>query len=203
MRRAMRRRSPPPAAGPAPAPDVASARHVLLLRAINVGQRQLPMAALRELAQSFGWRQPRTHLASGNLVVGLPEAPPQAARRLEAAVLEHFGFHSDVIVRSAAQWPVYLARNPLAEAAEAEPNRVMLLLANQAPAADALARLRERAAPGERIEAADDALWFHFAAGAGSSKLTPSFIDRCVGAPATSRNWRTVQALQALLADDA
>jgi uncharacterized protein (DUF1697 family) len=41
----------------------------MLLRAINVGRRQLPMAALREMAASFGYHDQKTHRASGNLVV--------------------------------------------------------------------------------------------------------------------------------------
>ncbi len=115
-------------------PPVSAERSVLLLRAINVGQRQLPMAALRALAEQLDLAEARTYLASGNLVARIQGEARLAARRLEQAITEHFGFHSDVIVRSAAQWAPYLADNPLAEAAAAAPNRVMLLLANQAPA---------------------------------------------------------------------
>lgn len=173
---------------------------VMLLRAINVGKRQMPMAALREMAEAVGWNQPRTYLASGNLVAAVPGAVPAAARQLEAAITEHFGFHCDVIVRNAAQWAPYLADNPFTEASAKEPNRVMLLLGNQPPAAQAAALLRERAAPGESIAAVRDGLWIHFSEGAGTSKLTPAFIDKCFGAPATARNWRSVQALAEMLA---
>ena len=34
-------------------------RYVMLLRAVNVGKRQLPMAALRELATQLGFGQPQ------------------------------------------------------------------------------------------------------------------------------------------------
>jgi uncharacterized protein (DUF1697 family) len=174
-------------------------RCVFLLRAINVGRRQLPMAALREIAGQLGFADTKTHLASGNLVAAIAGAPAAAAKRLEASITEHFGFHSDVIVRSAAQWAPYLGSNPFPEAAEAEPNRVMLLLANRAPAAEAEACLNERAAAGERVCTVGDGLWIHYAQSVAGSKLTPAFIDQCVGAPATGRNWRTVQALAGLL----
>ena len=49
---------------------MAGQRCVMLLRAINVGRRQLPMAALREMAASFGWQEPKTHLASGGRFKG-------------------------------------------------------------------------------------------------------------------------------------
>lgn len=189
---------------PSSDPSTPSAeRCVMLLRAINVGRRQLPMAALRELARSLGWREPTTHLASGNLValVGGPSAA--AAKRLEAEISTHFGFHSDVIVRGAAAFRRYLDDNPFAAACETAPNRVMLLLANAAPAADAEARLRERAGPDEQVRAVRDGVWIHFAAGVATSKLTPAFIDKSIGAPATGRNWRTVQALAKLLLSEA
>jgi uncharacterized protein (DUF1697 family) len=119
---------------------MAGQRCVMLLRAINVGRRQLPMAALREMAASFGWQDPVTHLASGNLVVTVKVSVAAAAKKLEAEIATHFGFHTDVIVRSAASFATHLADNPFAETAEREPNRVMLLLTNGSTAADWMSR---------------------------------------------------------------
>lgn len=172
----------------------------MLLRAINVGRRQLPMAALREMATSFGWQDPKTHLASGNLVVTVQGPPAAAAMRLEAEITTRFGFHTDVIVRTAASFASYVPNNPFTAAAEKEPNRVMLLLANAAPTADCEARLLERAHADESVRVVGDSLWIHYAGSIHASKLTPSYVDKCVGAAATGRNWRTVQALAALLA---
>lgn len=71
-----------------------------------------------------------------------------------------------------------LAANPFAEASEAEPNRVMLLLSKRPPAA----------------------IWIHYASGVGSSKLTPALIDKACGAPTTARNVRTIAKLAELAA---
>ena len=178
---------------------MAAERCVMLLRAINVGRRQLPMAALREMAASFGWQEPKTHLASGNLVVGVKGLPAAAARTLEAEIATHFGFHTDVIVRTAASFAKYLNDNPVAGAAVKEPNRVILLLANRAPAADCEAQLRERMNADESVRTVGDGVWVHYAGSVAASKLTPAYVDKCVGSPATGRNWRTVQALAAML----
>lgn len=178
---------------------MAGRRCVMLLRAINVGRRQLPMAALREMAASFGWQDPKTHLASGNLVVTVKGSPTAAAKKLESEIATHFGFHTDVIVRTAEPFASYLKDNPFAAAAEKEPNRVMLLLANAAPAADCEARLRERMNADESVRVLSDGVWIHYAGSVAASKLTPPHIDKCVGSPATGRNWRTVQALAAML----
>jgi uncharacterized protein (DUF1697 family) len=181
---------------------MAGTRCVMLLRAINVGRRQLPMAALREMAASFGWQDPKTHLASGNLVVTVKGPPAAAAKKLEADIATHFGFHTDVIVRGAAAFATYLADNPFAAASEKEPNRVMLLLANGSPLVDCEARLRERMHADESVRVVRDGLWIHYAGSIPASKLTPTYVDKCVGSPATGRNWRTVRALDDLLNPD-
>jgi uncharacterized protein (DUF1697 family) len=178
---------------------MADQRCVMLLRAINVGRRQLPMAALREMATSFGWQDPKTHLASGNLVVAVKGSVAAAAKKLEAEIAAHFGFHTDVIARTAAALAGYLSDNPFAEASAKEPNRVMLLLANGPPLVDCEARLRERMHADESVRVVHDGLWIHYAGSIAASKLTPTYVDKCVGSPATGRNWRTVRALADLL----
>ena len=42
--------------------------YVALIRAVNVGGRQLNMADLKVLAESLGYGSPRTFIASGNLL---------------------------------------------------------------------------------------------------------------------------------------
>ena len=169
---------------------------VALLRGINVGgHRKIPMAELSALCDETGFTKARTYIQSGNIVFSAAGAAPSAEKKLEKALLARFGFPVDVLVRTASEWTAHLAANPLAEAAEAEPNRVVLLLSKAPPARDAVAALRPRAVTGERIEAAGDAIWIHYPAGQATTKLSPSLLDRLVGSPVTARNWRTVAKL--------
>ena len=55
--------------------------------------------------------------------------------------------------------------------------------------------LREHATNGERIHLAGDALWIHYVGGVGRSKISPGLLDRIVGSPVTTRNWRTAVKL--------
>ena len=75
----------------------------------------------------------------------------------------------------------------------------MLLLSKAPPGAGAEATIEARGRDGERVRRAGDALWFHYPNGAGTSKLTPSLIDRAVGSPATARNYNTVIKLKEML----
>jgi uncharacterized protein (DUF1697 family) len=172
---------------------------VALLRAVNVGGRKLPMAELRALCAELGWRDVATYIQSGNVVFTAKGKPGALEKALEDAVARCFGFDSPVIVRTAAQWAHYPPANPFPKAARDEPNRLMLLLSKAPPAEGAEDVVQARAVAGERVRRAADALWFHYPEGAGTSKLTPSMIDRAVGSPATARNFNTVLKLKEML----
>lgn len=156
------------------------------------------MKELRALAEELGFNDARTYVASGNLIFAGKGGAGTVEEKLENAISKRFGFRVEVIVRTADEWPALMAANPFPEESEREPNRVLALLSKSAPPADAADRLMERAQAGESVKAAGSALWFHFPAGAGTSKLTPTFIDKVCGSPGTSRNVRTVAKLAAM-----
>jgi uncharacterized protein (DUF1697 family) len=171
------------------------ARLIALLRAVNVGGRKLPMTELRALCGELGWEDVETYIQSGNLVFTAPGSGEEIERELEKAIEERFGLDVPVMVRTASQWADYVAANPFPKVAEDEPNKLQLLVSKDPPKGDSAGKLMERARAGEVVEAAGGALWFHFPAGVGTSKLVPALIDKVAGSPSTSRNWRTVLKL--------
>ncbi|HEX8064130.1 MAG TPA: DUF1697 domain-containing protein [Allosphingosinicella sp.] len=172
------------------------ARFIALLRAVNVGGRKLPMTDLRVLCGNLGWDEVETYIQSGNLVFSAPGKAEALEEKLEKAIKERFGFHSDVIIRCTSRWAALLMANPFGEASEAEPNRVLVGLSKGKLKSGAAEAVSAKAMAGERVEEAAGALWFHYPAGVGTSKITPSLIDRAAGSPVTARNWRTMLKLQ-------
>ena len=171
-------------------------RFVALLRAINVAaQRKVPMADLRALAAELGLRNPRTLIASGNLVFDGEGTPAALEAALEEGLQRRFGFSVDVMVRTAEQWARYCEVNPLAEESALKPNYLLLYVGKEAAAGRALEALRARAAPEEKVAGSGDAIWIYFANGGGRSKLS--------GGPKpglwTGRNWRTVLKIREML----
>jgi len=176
---------------------------IALLCGINVGgNRKVPMAQLCALGDEIGFVDTRSYIQSGNLVFSGPGTRGDVETKLERAILAQFGFSVDVLVRTARQWSTCAAGNPFREASELEPNRVMMLLSKETPRPDAAVSLSSRATGGERIVAVEDVLWVHYPAGVGSSKLTPSVLDRLVGSKVTARNWRTVVKLRELASSE-
>jgi len=173
-------------------------RMVALLRAVNVGGRKLPMAELRTLCAGLGWKDVATYIQSGNVVLTAPGKADAIEAILEKAIAEEFGLDVPVIVRSKAEWAKYPAENPFPQEAKDEPARLMLVVTKRPPAGAAEA-IEARAKDGERVRQAGDALWFHYPNGAGTSKLTPSLVDRAIGSPGTARNYNTVMKLKEML----
>lgn len=174
-------------------------RMVALLRAVNVGGRKLPMAELQAHCAELGWRGVATYIQSGNVVFDADGAPAEAEAALEARIRSAYGFEAPTIVRAAAQWRDYAPACPFPNAAREAPNYLLMLVSKRPPASGAVETIQARAAAGEIVRQAGDALWIHFPNGSGTSKLTPTLIDKAIGSPATSRNYRTVVALQEML----
>lgn len=167
-----------------------------LIRGINVGGRNaVPMADLRAVCSDLGCKDVQTYVQSGNLIFRATDTPEHMEDQLEEAIDRRFGVSAAVLVRSAAEWQRYAEGNPFGEAANREPNLVMLALSKATPKPDAARALQERAAAGERVAQVGPVLWIHYPGGAGRSKLSAGSLDRFVGSPVTTRNWRTVLKL--------
>lgn len=176
---------------------------IALLRAVNVGGRKVEMARLRKLAEKAGFKDVRTYIASGNLVLSGPGTAADVAASLEKAIVKQFGIEVPVIVRTAAQWQAYLkVPKALAAAGAEKPNWLLLGLSQSAPSKDAAGVLSARAASGEKVELHGDGLWIQYAAGVARSKLTPGAIDKAMGSPTTARNLNTVRKLAVIAGID-
>ncbi len=156
------------------------------------------MTELRGLAEDIGWADVESYIQSGNLVFRAVGKPTKLETELEEAIAGRYVLSIPVVVRRSREWSGYLATNPFREASEIEPNLVMLALAKAAPNDGAVEQLRARATLGEQIRRVGNALWIHYAGGAGASKLSPALLDRAAGSVVTTRNWRTVTRLAAM-----
>lgn len=174
---------------------------IALLRGINVGgKRKISMPELRSVISKIGYTQVETYINSGNLIFHTKDLDSSdVAALLESAILKHFGFPVDVIVRTASEWGNYASRNPFADAAAARPNFLHLGLSKLPCNPNAASLLSERVNEFERITIVNDAIWVDFGIGPGKSKLTPAIFEKAVGSPVTLRNWRTVQKINEIL----
>jgi uncharacterized protein (DUF1697 family) len=168
---------------------------IVLLRGVNVGgNNRVPMAGLRAAVEKAGFSQARTYVNSGNLVMEGTGTPVAIEKAVEGILAKAFKVDVPVIVRTAAQWKAY-AKDPFPDA---DAKRVQLGLSKSMPASGCAKAILERADSGEEVKVVGDAVWIHFPAGVGGSKLTPAFLDKAAGSPLTLRNRNTVHELATL-----
>jgi uncharacterized protein (DUF1697 family) len=177
---------------------------VALLRAVNVGgRRSVAMTDLREAASSLGFSDVRTVLQSGNVVFGATGRSATAIERaLEAAIESRLGLEADCLVRTARQWAALVRDNPFRAEARTDPGRVVLMCLKATPDPGAVNALSAAITGPERLRAAGRELYMVYPDGIGRSRLTGVLIERVLGTRGTSRNWKTVLKLAAMLASD-
>ena len=171
------------------------ARHVVLLRGINLGPRnRIAMPALREALEEAGFEDVRTHLQSGNVVLTSSAKPESVARKTEKVIEERFGLEIPVVVRSRADLAKVVKRNPLGDVAT-EPKRYQVSFLSAKPPAKLVPELEAVAAPEERVVAVGREIYAWHPKGVARSKLWAKLAGKGLGVTATARNWATVEAL--------
>ena len=167
---------------------------IILFRGMNTGGIRAPVAEQRAMATDMGLANPRTLLASGNLVVESDQAPGALEAALEAETGRRFGRRIETIVRTPEQWATLVAANPFPEQAKAAPARLLAMIMKAGIKPGALEALRAFATGDERVEAAGYTLLFWHPDGIGASKMAARAQPRLIGV-GTGRNWNTVLKL--------
>ena len=172
--------------------------YVALLHSIVLGPgRRLVMADLKAMASELGFANPRTWVATGNLIFEGEDAPlAEVESRLETGFRARFGKPVDIILRTAPAWLRLAAQNPFPDGNGAHIGiRVMRIPLGP----DTLAKLEPIAAPGMSLALRDGDLWIDFAGEPSEAKLLSHLTTRKLGI-GTLRNANKVKALAAMLA---
>ena len=171
------------------------ARHVVLLRGINIGSRnRVSMPALRKALEEAGFTDVQTYLQSGNVVVESRAKPETVRRKVEQLIAERFGLEIAVVVRTKAELAAVVKRNPHAKVAT-NPKTYQVTFLEQKLPAKVVRELEQAAAPDEHVVVAGREVYAWHPKTIARSKLWSKLADKSLGVTATSRNWTTVEAL--------
>jgi uncharacterized protein (DUF1697 family) len=114
-------------------------RYVALLRGINVGKaKRVPMPGLRAALEEAGYRDVRTLLVSGNVVLTPPDddGRERIAQDVAKAVRTGWGHDVRVIVRTAGELAEAIAACPMPDPENG--SRLMVAFLSDAPAPGAV-----------------------------------------------------------------
>lgn len=172
-------------------------RWLALLRGINVGgHNKVPMAELRTMFEGLGYTDVVTYIQTGNVWFS---APHVEAAALEAALAIAFGFPIPALVFPQPEFDAIAIGNPFAREPGLESAHLHVTFLSQIPSDAAMQALAAVPASRERFILAGRALYLHFPDGYGRAKLENNFLGRTLGVVTTTRNWKTVSALHALV----
>jgi uncharacterized protein (DUF1697 family) len=169
---------------------------VALLRGVNIGKRQLPMAALRTGLEAVGCTDVATYVQSGNVVLAPPtDAGKDRAGWLEEVIADIAGFAVPVVVRTKAQMAEVVAANPYPQSGGTTLHVVFCSTKPPALTADL-----DTVAPEHATVVGSD-VYLHLPNGMGRATL-PALVEqelKRAGVFGTARNWNTVENLLAML----
>ena len=173
--------------------------YVALLRGINVGKaKRIAMADLRALLGDLGYTSVATLLNSGNVVFKAGEGLPKTlAGDISAAIATRLGIDVPVIVVSARDLALIARENLFANTAD-DPSRLLVAFVADANVLAAMSAIAPHVVAPEQFHIGKRAAYLHCARGILESKAAEALLGK-VGKAATTRNWATVQKLQALV----
>jgi uncharacterized protein (DUF1697 family) len=164
-----------------------------LLRGVNLGGRRLKMADLRSAVESLGHADVETYLQSGNVVFTPARGGGDLGAGITRALADTVGMAVNVLTRTGAQMGKIVAANPYDRE---DPTKVVVVFMAQAGDAAPARALDLAAFAPEGLTIKGTEIYLDLPSGQARSPLLDALGKKKVfGTAATSRNWRTVQAL--------
>jgi uncharacterized protein (DUF1697 family) len=177
-------------------------RYALLLRGINVGTKNsLPMAELRAMLVNLGCTAVATYVQSGNAVLTTTLSTAKLTTAIEEALARYMGRPISTTLRTREQLAAIVAGHPFPELVAEPANHTYLCVTffSQAPTAAQTSPLKATDFAPERLRLAGSELYTWHPDGQARSPLAVAIGKLKIPGAVTTRNWRTVTTLLAML----
>jgi uncharacterized protein (DUF1697 family) len=170
---------------------------ISMLRGINVGgQKKINMETLREIYVKAGFAKVRTYVQSGNVVFeSTQEDPSVLSKRIEFHIEQTCGYAVPVFIRKAHELQEILAGNPFLNGRNEDPSKLHVTFLYQSLLETVWSKLVTPRDIPDEFARGEFAIYLFCPNGYGKTKLSNSFFERKLGVLATTRNWKTVNAL--------
>lgn len=168
--------------------------YISILRGINVsGQKPVRMADLKSLYESLGFGNVETYVQSGNVVFDSEEIDSEIlTKSIEGQIEKTFEFAVPVLVHSADDFLRVIKNHPFKEE---EPVRVLVTFLYQHPEQSKLDDLSRYEDKVDKFAIGEQEIFLFCPGGYGKTKLSNTFFEKKLSVIATTRNWKTVNAL--------
>jgi uncharacterized protein (DUF1697 family) len=168
--------------------------YISMLRGINVsGQKKIRMADLKSLYESLGLGNVQTYLQSGNVVFDGEEQDAAKLRdSIEAQIESRFGFSVPVLIRTGDDFRRIIENHPFAGE---EAIRVLVTFLYERPDKSKWEELGHHKDKVDQFALGEQEIFLFCPGGYGRTKLSNTFFEKKLGVVATTRNWKSVNAV--------
>ena len=174
-------------------------RYVAFLRAVNLGStRKAKSAELVSSLEGKGFEDVAAFRTSGNVVFSADDGDPgRITERVEAGLVDSFGFEIPVYLRSERQVRAIAAHKPFAAGVvEASKGKLQVSFLTSKPSASARKQALALATDADRLAIKGTELYWLPSGGTQRSDLDQKTLAELLG-PATMRTKGTVEAIVA------
>lgn len=171
---------------------------ISMLRGINVGgSKPIRMADLKAAYEALGLLNVQTYVNSGNVVFDTSQfTAPELVTKLEAQFKKAFGHDIPLIIRDTAAFKKIIANNPfLKSGREINEERLYVTFLAETPTKDLVKNLVVPQSQDDEYVVKGQEIYLYCPMGYGTTKLSNNLFEKKLKVSATSRNWRTTNAL--------
>lgn len=171
---------------------------ISMLRGINVGgSKPIKMADLKAAYEALGLLNVQTYVNSGNVVFDTDTlTAPELVTKLEAQFKKVFGHDIPLIIRDTAALKKVIANNPfLKSGREIKEDRLYVTFLATTPDKDLVKNIVVPQSQDDEYVVKGQEIYLYCPMGYGSTKLSNNLFEKKLKVAATSRNWRTTNAL--------
>ncbi len=171
--------------------------YIAILRGINVsGHKMMKMEALRRLCEALGFKMVQTYIQSGNIIFNFSKAKSEELeKKIAFKILEEFKFEVPVLVMEADEVIAAIKNNPFVNKKLIDLTKLHVTFLAEEPEQAAVSKIRSEDYAPDEFMIHGKTVYLYCPGGYGNTKLSNNFFERTLKVMATTRNWKTVNAL--------
>ena len=174
---------------------------IAILRGINVsGHNKIQMTELRTLFEKLKFKNVATYIQSGNVVFTVDKATDNESlsKRIEQEIYRVHNLKVPVIVRTVEEMQNIIVINPFLKNKKINIERLHVTFLASYPEKSFLDAMKNVDHSPDQFVIMGKEVYLHCPNGYGITKLSNNFFENKLKVGATTRNWKTVNALVSL-----
>lgn len=166
----------------------------MLRGVMPTGQNHIPkMSYLVEILEEAGFKEVKTHIQSGNVVLKTEHSDEDVKRIVHDVIVARIGADLAVIVKTPQQLERAAAEQPFAELLDR--SRIHLVFTNDFLPQDSLDRLLREDFGAEQLVQGHECLYLYLPRDAKKKRLYTNFLEKRLGSIMTARKLSVVERL--------